>query len=186
MRLGDLFRIRYILGTIAVFLTLQNPAHALWLEVTGVSYAEPAQLLVNLEGKSPPRGDEQHGLFALPPNYRDPNPYSTPRLAVQYRADFPISVTFATDGAIGGERMAPTGALNLTTRIIFMETWWSPSVTANVYEFSLESVAAGRLEFGAVRPPVGVAAQVLDGAADAHVRAVVGVRAGAASRVARA
>ena len=149
MRLGDLFRIRYILGTIAAVLTLQTPAHALWLEVTGLSYAEPAQLLVNLEGKSPPRGDEQHGLFALPPNYRDPNPYSTPRLAVQYRADFPISVTFATDGAIGGERMAPTGALNLTTRIIFIETVVvadrSPRTCT---DFSLESVAAGRLEFG--------------------------------------
>jgi hypothetical protein len=148
MRQGDLFRIRYILGAIAVFFSLLSPAQALWLEVTGASLLEPAQPLVNLDGKSPPRGDEQHGLFALPPSYRDPNPYSTPRLAVQYRADFPISVTFATDGAIGGERVAPTGALNLTTRIIFMETWWSPTVTANVYDFSLEGVAAGRVESG--------------------------------------
>ena len=148
MRQGVLFRIRYVLVSIAALLALHGSADALWLEVTRTSIPEPAQPLVDLEGKTPPRGDEQHGLFAMPPNYRDPNPFSTPRLAIQYRADFPISVTFVTDGAIGGDTVAPTGALNLTTRIIFMNTWWSPAVTANVADFSIDSIAAGRLEVG--------------------------------------
>jgi hypothetical protein len=148
MRQGVLFRIRYVLVSIALLLALHGSADALWLDVTGLSYPEPAQLLVSLEGKSPPRGDEQHGLFALPPNYKDPNPYSTPRLAVQYRADFPLSVTFVTDGAIGGDMVAPTGAFNFTTRVIFMNTWWSPSVTANWADLNLEGMAEGRLEAG--------------------------------------
>jgi hypothetical protein len=148
MRQGDLFRIRYILVAIVFLLAWHGSARALWLDVTGPSYPEPAPLRVNLEGKAPPRGDEQHGLFALPPNYRDPSPYSTPRMAVQYRADFPMSVTFVTDGAIGGERVAPTGALNLTTRVIFTEAWWSPSVTANLADFSLEGMVDGRMEVG--------------------------------------
>jgi hypothetical protein len=148
MRQGVLFRIRYVLVSSALLLAMHGSAEALWLDVTGTSYPEPAQLLVSLEGKAPPRGDEQHGLFALPPNYQDPNPYSTPRLAVQYRADFPMSVTFVTDGAIGGERVAPTGALNLTTRVIFTDAWWSPAVTANLADFSLEEMAEGRMAIG--------------------------------------
>jgi hypothetical protein len=148
MRQGVLFRIRYVVVSISLLLALHGSADALWLEVSGASYLEPAQLFVNLEGKAPPKGDEQHGLFALPPNYRDPNPYSAPRLAVQYRADFPLSVTFVTDGAIGGDTVAPTGAFNFTTRVIFMNTWWSPAVTANLADLSLEGVAEGRLEAG--------------------------------------
>ncbi len=144
MRQGVLFRIRYVLVSIALLLALHGSADALWLEVSGLSYVEPAQLFVNLEGKAPPRGDEQHGLFAMPPSYRE----GLPRMSVQYRADFPISVTFVTDGAIGGERVAPTGALNLTTRVIFTDAWWSPAVTANLADFSLEGIAAGRMEVG--------------------------------------
>ena len=144
MRQGVLFRIRYVLVSIALLLALHGSADALWLEVSGLSYVEPAQLFVNLEGKAPPRGDEQHGLFAMPPTYRE----GLPRMSVQYRADFPISVTFVTDGAIGGERVAPTGALNLTTRVIFTNAWWTPSVTANLADFSLEGIADGRMEVG--------------------------------------
>jgi hypothetical protein len=148
MRQGVLFRIRYILISTAALIAVNGSASALWLEVTGTSYPEPAQLFVNLEGKSPPRGDENHGLFALPPNYRDPNPYSTPRLAVQYRAEFPMSVTFVTDGAIGGDTLGPTGAFNFTTRVIFMNEWWSPTVTGNFADLNLENMAAGRVAAG--------------------------------------
>jgi hypothetical protein len=147
MRQGVLFRIRYVVVSIAVLLFLHNSADALWLDISGTSYPEPAQLFVILD-EAPPKGDEQHGLFAMPPNYRDPNPFAAPRLAIQYRADFPLSVTFVTDGAIGGDTVAPTGAFNFTTRVIFMNAWWSPTVTGNFADLSLESMAAGRLEVG--------------------------------------
>lgn len=144
MRQGVLFRIRYVLVSIALLLALHGSADALWLDVTGASYPEPAQLLVNLEGKAPRKGDDRHGLFAMPPAYRE----GAPRMSVQYRADFPMSVTFVTDGAIGGDTVAPTGALNFTTRVIFANEWWSPAVTTNLSGISLEGMTDGRIEAG--------------------------------------
>lgn len=148
MRQGVLFRIRHVLVSIAFFFLLNGPANALWLDVTGTSYPVQAPLTVSLEGKEPPKGDQSHGLYALPPSYRDPNPFSVPKLKLQYRADFPLSVTFETDGAVGGDRVAPTGALNFGAKVIFSDKWWSPVVSASLADFSLEQMAHGKVEVG--------------------------------------
>jgi hypothetical protein len=145
MRLGVLFRIRYVVVSIALLLALHGSADALWLDVTGTTYPEPAKPFVSLEGKAPPAAVAQQGLVALP-SYRDP--YGMPRLAMQYRADFPFSITFATDGAIGGERVAPTGAFNVTTRVILTNAWWSPALSASFAGLSVEDVAEGTIEPG--------------------------------------
>src|SRR5262245_1641613 len=112
MRISVLFRIRHILAVLFLVLLAPHPAHALWLEVRGETYPVMAPLVINLDGKSPPAGDMRHGLFALPPpsvNAADP------RLKMQYRADFPLSVTFETMGAMAGDHVGAAGALSFTT-----------------------------------------------------------------------
>ena len=144
MRPEILFRIcRYLAALFLVLLA--HPADALWLEVTGETYPVVAPLVINLDGKSPPKGDTRHGLFALPP----PSVNSAdPRLKMQYRADFPLSVTFETAGAWAADHAAAGGALSFTTRIIFVERWWMPQLNAALADFSFEQLAQGRLEPG--------------------------------------
>jgi hypothetical protein len=143
MRQGVLFRIRRLLAALFLVLLAHNPAHALWLEVTGETYPVVAPLVINLDGKTPPAGDTRHGLFAMPPpsvNAADP------RLKMQYRADFPLSMTFETAGAWAGDHTAAAGALSLTTRIIFAERWWMPQLNAALADFSIGQLAQGHLE----------------------------------------
>ncbi|HEX2117499.1 MAG TPA: hypothetical protein VHM01_24110, partial [Alphaproteobacteria bacterium] len=106
MRLGVLFRIHQTIAAISLVILATEPAHALWLQVTGETLPVLAPLVVDLDSLKPPPGDTRHGLFAMPPSYRDTSP---PRLKLQYRADFPRSVTFETDGAVTVERELPSG-----------------------------------------------------------------------------
>jgi hypothetical protein len=145
MRPGILFRIRCLLVAIFLVLLAHNPAHALWLEVTGETYPVVAPLVINLDGKAPPAGDTRHGLFALPPPSAN---VAEPRLKMQYRADFPLSVTFETAGAWAGDHAVAAGALSFTTRIIFAERWWMPQLNANLADFSMEQLAQGHVEPG--------------------------------------
>jgi hypothetical protein len=147
MRRTVLFRIR-ILATAAFLLVMHGSADALWLEVTNTANPEQAPLVVSLEGKEPVKGDQRHGLFALPPSYRDPNPNAMPRLALQYRADFPLTVTLAADGAIAGEKIGVAGGMNLSTGIIFSKAWWSPQVNASLADFSTLEMVNGNIEYG--------------------------------------
>lgn len=143
MRHSVLFHIRHILAVLFLVLLGLRPAHALWLEVTGESYPVMAPLVVNLDGKGPPAGDTRYGLFALPPpsvNAADP------RLKMQYRADFPLSVTLETMGAVARDHVGAAGALSFTTRIIFIERWWAPQVNAALADFNIEQLAQGRVE----------------------------------------
>jgi len=145
MRLGDIFRIHHVLAALFLVLLAPHPAQALWLEVTGETYPVVAPLVINLDGQKPPPGDTRHGLFAMPPasvNAADP------RLKMQYRADFPVSVTFETAGALAGDHVAAAGALSFTTRIIFAERWWVPQLNAGLADFSIEQLAQGHLEAG--------------------------------------
>lgn len=137
-----------IAAFVTTLLYLHGPADAFWFEVTTVSQPVVAPLLVNLDGKEPPKGDQSHGLFAMPPQYVN---YGEPRLKIQYRADFPISVTVETSGAIAGERIAPTGAMSFTSRIVFMDTWWSPVLSWSFFDFDVASMKDGRLAFGEAR-----------------------------------
>ena len=146
MRLGDIFRICHALVAILFVLFLARPAHALWLDVTGQFYPVVAPLVVNLDALKPPPGDTRHGLFAMPPTSVGA---ADPRLKLQYRADFPLSVTFETSGALTADHVAAAGALNLTTRIIFVDRWWSPQVSANLQDLSLTLLAAGQVEASA-------------------------------------
>jgi hypothetical protein len=143
MRQGELFRIRHILVAIVLVLSAHAPAHALWLDVTGTSYPVVAPLVISPELPRPPQGDTRHGFFATPAAIQS----TAPRLNLQYRADFPLSVTFEADGAVTVDELA-AGAINLTTRIIFTEKWWAPRLNANLGEVNLEGVAHGRLEAG--------------------------------------
>jgi hypothetical protein len=146
MRQGDLFRICHAVVAIFFVLFLARPAHALWLDVTGQSYPVVAPLVINLDALKPPPGDMRHGLFALPPPSANA---ADPRLKLQYRADFPLSVTFETSGALTADHVAAAGALNLTTRIIFVDRWWSPQVSASLWDISLNLLAVGHMEAGA-------------------------------------
>jgi hypothetical protein len=141
MRQGEIFRISHALAAIFLALFVVRPAHALWLDVKGESYPVVAPLVVNLDGFKVPQGDTRHGFFALP-NAGDP------RLRLQYRADFPLSVTVETSGALVGDHDFTSGALSLTTRIIFVDRWWSPQINASLADVSLEGAAQGRLEAG--------------------------------------
>jgi hypothetical protein len=145
MRTSVLFRIRHILAVLFLVLLASRPAHALWLEVTGESYPVIAPLVINLDGKSPPPGDMRHGLFALPPSSINA---ADPRLKMQYRADFPLSVTFETAGAVARDHLGAAGALSLTTRIVLIERWWVPQLNAALADFNIEQLAQGRVEPG--------------------------------------
>jgi hypothetical protein len=146
MRLGILFRIHQTIAAIFLVILATEPAHALWLQVTGETLPVLAPLVIDLDSLKPPPGDTRHGLFAMPPSYRDT---AAPRLKLQYRADFPRSVTFETDGAVTVERELPTGALNLTTRIILSEEWWwLPQFNANLGQVNLDEMTHGRIEAG--------------------------------------
>ena len=144
MRQGDLFRISHVLMAVFFALFFARPAHALWLDVKGEAYPVVAPLVISLDGSQVPKGDTKHGLFAVPsaPGVGDP------RLRLQYRADFPLSITFETSGALVGDDDVTAGALSLTTRIIFVDRWWSPQLNASLADVSLESAANGRLEAG--------------------------------------
>jgi hypothetical protein len=145
MRKRDLFRIRHILAAIVFAVFAHGPAHALWLDVSGSSPPVIAPLVISPELPRPPTGDTRHGFFAMPPPSVNA---AAPRLKMQYRADFPVSVTFETDGAVTVDREPAAGALHLTTRIIFAEKWWAPQVNASVGDVNLEGVAHGRLDAG--------------------------------------
>lgn len=146
MRQGDLFRIRHIFVAISFVLLFAHPAQALWLEVSGQSNpALAAPLVINLDGLKPPPGDLTHGFFAMPPNAFN---VGEPRLKLQYRADFPRSITVETSGALAGEHVTASGALSLMTRIVFEDRWWSPQLSASLADFNLDEMARGRLAAG--------------------------------------
>lgn len=138
-----LFRIR-ILATAAVLFVTAGSANALWLEVTNTSNPEQALPLASFEGKGPVKGDERHGLYAMPPSYGG-NP--APRLSLQYRADFPLSITVSADGALAGEKVTAAGGVNLSTGIVFTNAWWSPKVSAAA-DFNTLEIIEGNLEYG--------------------------------------
>jgi hypothetical protein len=138
-----LFRIR-ILAIAAAVLVMHGPANALWLEVTNTSSPEQALPLASFEGKGPVPGDQRRGLFAVPPSYGG-NP--APRLSVQYRASFPLSVTVSADGALAGEKVTAAGGMNLSTGVVFTNAWWSPRVSASA-DFSTLEMIEGHLEYG--------------------------------------
>lgn len=143
MRRTVLFRIR-ILATAAVVLVTTGSANALWLEVTNTASPQEAPPLASFEGKGPVPGDQRHGLFAMPPAY---NSIAAPRLSMQYRADFPLSVTLMADGALAGERPTAAGGVNLTTRVVFKDAWWSPQLNASA-GFDTLGLAQGRFTYG--------------------------------------
>jgi hypothetical protein len=144
MRQENLFRISHALAAVFLASFFAYPAEALWLEVKGESYPVVAPLVVNLDGLTVPKGDTTHGFFAMPAGVGA----GDPRLRLQYRADFPLSVTFETSGALVGDHDFTSGALSLTTRIIFVDRWWSPALNASLADVSLEGAANGRLEAG--------------------------------------
>lgn len=143
MRLGVLFRIHQTIAVFLFVLLVAHPAYALWLQVTGETLPVLAPLVVDLDRLKPPPGDTSRGLFAMPPTSRD-----APRLKLQYRADFPRSITFETDGAVTVDHELPSGALNLTTRIILSERWWLPQLNANLGDVNLEDMTHGRIDPG--------------------------------------
>jgi hypothetical protein len=145
MRQGDIFRIRHLLVAFFLVLLAPRPAQALWLEVTGESYPVVAPLVINLDGQRPPPGDTMHGLFALPPVSVNA---AEPRLKLQYRADFPLSMTFETAGALAGDHIGASAALSFTTRIIFVERWWAPQLNAGLADFNIVQLSQGHLEAG--------------------------------------
>jgi hypothetical protein len=145
MRQQSLFRIRHVFVAIILVLLFAHPARALWLEVGGQSYPVVAPLVINLDGLTPPPGDTTHGLFAMPPASINAG---EPRLKLQYRADFPTSVTIETSGALTADHVAAAGALSLTTRIILVERWWAPRLSAGLADVDLEGMARGRIEAG--------------------------------------
>jgi hypothetical protein len=145
MRLGEIFRICHPPVAIFLGLLVAHPAKALWLEVTGNSYPVVAPLVINLDALKPPPGDTTHGFFAMPPTSIN---VADPRLRLQYRADFPTSVTIETSGALTADHVTAAGALSLTTRIVFVERWWAPRLSANLADFNLEGMARGRFETG--------------------------------------
>jgi hypothetical protein len=100
--------------------------------------------LASFEGKSPVKGDERHGLFAMTPNYSSPG---APRLSMQYRADFPLSITLSADGALAGEKVTAAGGVNLSAGVVFTNAWWSPRLNASADINTLEMLE-GRLEYG--------------------------------------
>jgi hypothetical protein len=145
MRLGELFRIRHACVAILLILFFVHPAHALWLDVATQWSAAVAPLALTAAAPKPPvTGDQRHGLFALP-SYQDA---AVPRLKLQYRADFPLSVTFETDGALAGSRLGAAGALSFSTRIVLIDKGWVPQLGASVADFNVEEIAHGRLEAG--------------------------------------
>ena len=142
MRRGNLFRIHQTIAAISLVVLAADPAQALWLQVTGETLPVLAPLVVDLEGRRPPPGGS-NSQFTVPPAPRE-----APRLRLQYRSDFPYSVTFETDGAVTADHEPPTGALNLTTRIILSERWWMPQLNASLSEVSLGEMTHGRIEAG--------------------------------------
>ena len=144
MRQGVLFRIRHILVATVLALFAHAPAHALWLDATGTSYPVLAPFVVSADVAKPPQGDTRHGFFATSHSVQT----AAPRMNLQYRAEFPLSVTFEADGAVTVDEIVAGGAVNLTTRVIFVERWWAPRVNANFGEVNLQGVAHGRLEAG--------------------------------------
>jgi len=142
MRRPVLFRIR-ILATAAVVLVTTGSANALWLEVTNTSNPEQALPLASFDGKGPVKGDQRHGLFAMPPGTGSP----APRLSLQYRANFPVSITVSADGALAGEKFTAEGGVNLSTGIVFTNAWWSPRVSATA-DFNTLEMIQGNLEYG--------------------------------------
>jgi hypothetical protein len=143
MRQENLFRICHALAAVFLALFFTSPAQALWLEVKGESYPVVAPLVVNLDGLKVPKVETSRGFF-VPAGAGA----GDPRLRLQYRTDFPLSVTFETSGALVSDHDFTTGALSLTTRIIFIDRWWSPQLNASLADVSLEGAANGRLEAG--------------------------------------
>ncbi len=141
MRRTGLFRIR-IFATATLFFVTAGSANALWLEVTNTASPEEAPPIASFEGKGPVTGAQRRGLVARPPSYA-----ADPRLSVQYRADFPLSVTLMANGAMAGEKVTAEGGMNLSTRVVFKNAWWSPTVSASA-DFSTLELIEGRLEYG--------------------------------------
>lgn len=141
-------RFPLVAAIFGVLFGLHGSADALWIDVTSTSQPAQAPLVVELNDKSPPQRDQRHGLFALPPPVPDPIGTGTPRLKLQYRADFPISITIETDGAVAGSMAAPSGAMNVSSRVVFSKTWWSPQLVGSVADFNAERLFNGRVEFG--------------------------------------
>lgn len=103
-----------------------------------------APLTVSLDGKEP-RADQHQGWFASPPS---PNrdPLSVPKLKLQYRGVFPSAVTVETDGALAGQRLRPAAAMNVSTRVIFSNAWWSPQLKATLVGFHADQLGDGKFE----------------------------------------
>jgi hypothetical protein len=99
---------------------------------------------VSLEGKEP-RTDQRHGWSAVPPS---PNrdPMSAPKLKLHYRGTFPASVTIETDGAVAGQRLRSAAAMNVSTRVVFSNAWWSPQLKATLVGFHADQVPDGKFE----------------------------------------
>lgn len=140
-----------IATVVAALFVLHGSADALWIDVTSTSQPPQAPLVVTLDGQSPPQGDLRHGLFALPPTPPDPLGTSVPRLKMQYRAEFPVSVTIETNGAVAGPKLAPTGAMSVSSRVVFSRAWWSPQLVGAIADFDAEQLRNGRVEFGEAR-----------------------------------
>lgn len=144
MRLGVLFRICRAAAAVLLVLAFARPAHALWLDVGGEPYPIVAPLVVKIDAVKPSAVTAPHGFFTVPPAA---NP-SEPRLRVQYRADFPLSITVETSGALVGDHDVTAGALSLTTRIVLLDRWWLPQLNASLADLNLEGMLHGRVEAG--------------------------------------
>lgn len=147
----------------AILIALSGSAGALWLQsaeapkldskpfvvsLDGLMTPPPApSFLVRLDVLIPPRRDDDHGLFALPPL----DASGPPRLRAQYRADFPVSITLETDGALTGDAIAPTGAMNLMARVVFTRHWWTPQLTTSFTDFRMDQLPNGRVEYSEAR-----------------------------------
>jgi len=103
-----------------------------------------APLTINLEGKEPPAG-QQLGWTPMPPSpSRDPT--SVPKLKLQYRGTFPASLTVETDGAMAGQRLRSPAAMNVSTRVVFSNAWWSPQLKATLVGFHANQLPDGKLD----------------------------------------
>lgn len=107
-------------------------------------YVMRAPLTVSLDGKEP-RADQRQGWFTSPPSpSRDT--MSAPRLKLQYRGIFPAAVTIETDGALAGQRLRAPAAMNVSTRVIFSNVWWSPQLKATLVGFHADQLTDGKFE----------------------------------------
>lgn len=148
MRVAALFRKAYLVVPVIFSLGgLSGSAEALWLEVTRTEPLPSPPLIVRIDDAPRPGPSPAYGLSPVAPSpFRDPA--LAPRLRMQYRAAFPAAVMLETDGALAGERLGPSGALNLSGRVIIDHVWWTPQVTTSLADLRMDSLTEGRLLYG--------------------------------------